>query len=92
MVDVIAERRLLLTSLSSNDTTNILIQILNPTLDADKIDYICELRLVDFTVWDRSAFELHGVDSMQALQLALDFKDKILEKLREVYSIDLSED
>ena len=29
---------------------------------------------------------------MQALELALDFKEKILEKLREVYSIDLSED
>ena len=92
MSDIIADRRFLLTGLNSVVSKTFEMQILRPKSDVNGIDYVCELRLLELSVWERSSFQLHGVDAMQALELALEFKNKILEHLGETYSVELSED
>ena len=89
MDDVIAQSKFLLKRRDSDIQKTLTIELSRPVAGRNVIDYVCEIRLVEFPVWDRHAFALHGVDGMQAIEVALEFKNKILHYLEEDYVVEI---
>jgi hypothetical protein len=89
MDDVIAQSQFLLKRRDSDIQKTLTIELSRPVAGTNVIDYACEIRLVEFPVWDRYVFALHGVDGMQAIEVALGFKNKILHYLKEDYIVEL---
>ena len=76
---VIAERRLTFKDQSSNPK-DVRVVLGGPTHSTDKQEYSCDVQIVG--LGDAKVRRIFGVDSMQALQLALKFISEMLNRYR----------
>ena len=76
---VIAERRLTFKDQSSNPK-DVRVVLAGPTHSTDKQEYSCDVQIVG--LGDAKVRRIFGVDSIQALQLALKFISEMLNRCR----------
>ena len=76
---IIAERRMTLNTGPGN-TTEVKVALSRPMKSANEAEYACSVQILG--LGDEKTRSIYGVDSMQALQLALRFASQMLEDHR----------